>query len=208
MIILLYILASIQYVSCLHYYAKLGNTKCFYEDLSKESILIGNVDFYVESGRGNFIPDPNIRIEVLIYETFNMDEKVFSQPNLPLGEFTFTAMNTGEHRICLTPISSIKQIRVRISIEMAVRHADILDSKRMTDVSYLKNRVVYLINRLEDLRREQATIRADEEEFIKLSELVKNKIIHWAVAQTAILFGVWLLQLRFLRNYFAKRKKC
>lgn len=207
MLIIAYLfVALIEGSSCLHFYVKSDESRCFYENLSKYNLLVGRTDLYVESEYGEYIQDERLELSVSIYETFYKDERVFFQNNLPLHEFAFTAMDTGEHKICLKPIYPIKNARVRVFIDMNIGNLDVLDSKRMTDVSYFKKKLVHLIGKLEELRRDQAIINADEELFMNQSEEINASITNWSLIQLLVLTGVWLLQLYFLKHFFNKKK--
>ncbi|EJS43464.1 erp5p [Saccharomyces arboricola H-6] len=197
--------AFIHGVEGVHYYSKSGETKCFYENLSRGNLLIGDLDLYVEKN-GMFEEDSEATLTITVDETFDNDHRVLNQKNSHTGDFTFTALDTGEHRVCLTPSYSKKSTPLRIFIELEIGNVEALDSKRKDDVNSLKRRVVQLTQRLSSIRKEQDTIREKEAEFRNQSESANSKIMTWSVFQFLILVGTCAFQLRYLKNFFVKQK--
>ncbi|AET40261.1 Erp5p Ecym_5520 [Eremothecium cymbalariae DBVPG len=201
--VLLYL---VQKVLALHFYSVPGDTKCFYEQLAKDNLLLAHIDVYKETEDAQFVKSLALELSITIYETFSRDEIVFSQQNSPLGEFTFTAMRAGEHRICITPKLPEKAVRLRVFIDLSVSQVDVLDSKRLTDITYLKNRLVYLISTLEDIRAEQNIYKLHEDIFRDQSDIVNTKIMLWSLLEVIVMIGVCSFQLKYLRNFFIKQK--
>ncbi|QLQ80732.1 hypothetical protein HG537_0E00850 [Torulaspora globosa] len=189
----------------LHLYLKSGETKSFYENLSKRNLLIGDIDGYVEKD-GMFVDDPDLKIGISIYETFDDDHKVLNQQNSHSGDFTFTALETGEHKICIQPVYPVRNAKIRVFIELDIGSVQALDSRMKDDTRSLQSRIWQLIQRLETIRTEQKVVRQNEARFRDESEEVNSKILFWSVLQIAGLILVCYFQLRYLKNFFVKQK--
>lgn len=72
------IFALVQRVEGVHFYARPGETKCFYEHLSKGNLLIGDLDIYVEKN-GMSMEDPEASLAITVDETFDNDHRVLNQ---------------------------------------------------------------------------------------------------------------------------------
>ena len=197
--------AITQAVGAVHFYAKSGETKCFYEHLSRGNLLIGDLDLYVEKD-GLFEEDPESSLTITVDETFDNDHRVLNQKNSHTGDVTFTALETGEHRFCFTPFYSKKSATLRVFIELEIGNVEALDSKKKEDMNSLKGRVGQLTQRLSSIRKEQDAIREKEAEFRNQSESANSKIMTWSVFQLLILLGTCAFQLRYLKNFFVKQK--
>ncbi|CAI4063835.1 hypothetical protein SKDZ_08G1560 [Saccharomyces kudriavzevii ZP591] len=192
-------------VEGVHFYAKSGETKCFYEHLSKGNLLIGDLDLYAEKN-GLFEEDSEASISITVDESFDNDHRVLNQKNSHTGDFTFTALDTGEHRVCFTPSYNKKSSPLRIFIELEIGNVEALDSRRRQDMNSLKGRVTQLTQRLSSIRKEQDTIRGKEAEFRNRSESANSKIMSWSALQFLVLVGTCIFQLRYLKNFFVKQK--
>ncbi|CAI1728331.1 hypothetical protein SEUBUCD646_0O02770 [Saccharomyces eubayanus] len=199
------IFALVQRVEGVHFYARPGETKCFYEHLSKGNLLIGDLDIYVEKN-GMFMEDPEASLAITVDETFDNDHRVLNQKNSHTGDFSFTALDTGEHRMCFTPSYNKKSTPVRVFIELEIGNVEALDSRRKDDMNSLKGRVFQLTQRLSSIRKEQDNIREKEAEFRNQSESANSKIMTWSVLQFFMLVAACVFQLRYLKNFFVKQK--
>lgn len=196
------LLASV--VRGLHFYLKPGEIKCFYESLTVGNLLIGDIDGLIQKD-GVYVDDPDLKIGISLYETFDDDHLVLNQHNHHNGDFTFTALETGEHKICINPVYPM-DVSVQIFMELDIGYVTALDSRRKGDAKNLKERALQLTYRLENIRKQQKRIRETEALFRDQSETANTKIILWSILQMIGLAVVCLFQLRYLKNIFVKEK--
>lgn len=192
-------------IQAIHIYLKPEQTKCYYEHLNANSLLIGDLDAFVERD-GLYVEDSGIKVKVTIDETFDNDQRVLNQKNHNSGDFSFSAFETGEHRICLTPSYHDMSANIRVFVDFEITHVHSLDSKRKDDVNSLMARVQQLTHRLNSIKQEQGIIRENEAKFRDQSESANGKIMIWSVLQVLALAGTCMLQLRYLKNFFVKQK--
>ncbi|CCH58164.1 hypothetical protein TBLA_0A03660 [Henningerozyma blattae CBS 6284] len=203
------LLSFLQATQAIHFYLKSGQTKCMFENLSQNDLLIGDLDSSVERKSGSLVyeEDPNIELQITVEEIFDNFHKVMDTKIGNNGDFTFSTIDTGEHRICITPSYPIdKNAQLRVFIDMDIGNSKVLDSKKTGDIKSLKNRVNQLILRLSNIRAEQRVFREKEAQFRNKSESANSKITFWSIVQVLTLIAVCVFQLRYLKNFFVKAK--
>ncbi|KAH3900229.1 Erp5p SCDLUD_003200 [Saccharomycodes ludwigii] len=215
------ILLSINITSALYVYIPRGESKCFFEELAKDSLISGALKAQIGvedtgniQGKLKYIDTQDISIEITVDETFDNNQRVFSQKISNIGEFTFTALDTGEHEICIKPIINSKEpiinsntnSNIRLFVDFSLGNVQSLDSRKKKTLSNLKDRVDQLTARLQNIKSEQTIIRDRETKFRDESEAVNSKIVFWSIIQIFILISMCIFQLRYLRSFFVKQK--
>lgn len=189
-----------------HVYMKSGELRCFYEGLKAGELLIGDIDTTVEKN-GVFEEDPQLKVSITVDETFDDDQRVMNQQSSHSGDFAFTALESGEHRVCMKPLYTVDTTaRIRMAIEFEIEKVEVLDSKKKDTVEALKTRVRQLVSRLQTIRGQQDLIRVNEAIFRDQSEAANSKISTWSFIQIIVLVAVCWFQLKYLKNFFVKQK--
>ena len=97
-------------------------------------------------------------------EVFHNDHRVVSQKGSSKGRFTFTAADSGEHKICVTPSSGSSGGwltggsglgGIKLTLDMAVGETSAIESTDKGKILDIVARVKDLNSRLTDIRREQ-----------------------------------------------------
>jgi p24 family protein alpha len=125
-------------VQSLYFYIEGTTPKCFYEELPKDTLVVGDYsaeefnsdqNSYVKSDWLNIYIAVDVRLHRLrfllhplsktptdvadinlsLQEVFDNDHRVVSQKGASSGRFTFTAADAGDHKICFTPSHSTGQ---------------------------------------------------------------------------------------------------
>lgn len=203
--------ALLSSAHALHFYVNTDETKCFYEELPKDTIAVGKFAVYeFDDNFNDFVENNNnLKVEITVDETFDNNHRVVSQKNSPIGQFTFTSLDSGEHKFCITPKHTnwAKKTRHRIFFDLIVGDAKpLVDSKRDSDVSYLTSRTNELIKKLNGIKREQSLLRLKEASFRDTSESVNYSTTKWTIIQIAVLLGTGVWQMSYLKNFFVKQK--
>lgn len=139
-------------------------------------------------------------------ETFDNNHRVVSQRSAPHGKFTFSALDSGEHRVCITPSHLDHRVDIRITFDVVQVGSEVIDSHKRDTVSLLTNQVKELNNKLHDIKKEQHIIMDREEQFRDESELVNWSVIKWSLVQLGVLGLTCVWQLGHLKRFFIKRK--
>ncbi|CAK9436135.1 uncharacterized protein LODBEIA_P06930 [Lodderomyces beijingensis] len=196
--------------NALHFYVKTGETKCFYEELQEEALVVGRIDAYEKDEHSNeYFKSKNLQVQITIDETFDNDERVIDQKSTPDGEFTFTSIESGEHRFCLTPVyndnTRNKVHRIFFDVAQGSSH-DYVDSKSTRMVDDLTKRVNSLYDQLDKIHWEQEHMREREAAFRDQSESTNSRVVKWSIVQLFVLVGTCVYQLRHLKSFFVKQK--
>ena len=98
-------------------------------------------------------------------EVFDNDHRVVSQKGSSAGRFTFSAADSGDHKICFTPSSSSggtgwlsalhPQGGIKLTLDMAIGETSAIESKDKGKINDIVQKVKDLNGRLQDIRREQ-----------------------------------------------------
>lgn len=206
-LVLLYLSAVNAFV----FYVNGGERKCFYKELNKGSLLIGSYDVEVYDPQTELFEgaDPTqLGVVIDVEEVFDDDHRVVHQKGSPKGDFSFSALDTGDHRICFQPQSQgwLAKIKTKVSIEFSLGDDEILDSKKKGKVDSLSRKVKALNNKVLEIKREQGLMREREATFRDQSESTNSKVVNWAIIQLLALGGTCYWQIKHLRSFFVKQK--
>ena len=226
--ILLLIQFSIPIQGIFHFYTDAGARRCFYKELSQGTLLIGRykLEIFDEDAHEFYSPldKKNTGILIDVEEKFDTDHRVVHQKGSPRGQFTFSALESGEHRICLTPksfykkrwldgggdhldaLKDLKFKKSRIMVDFLIRDGEIFDTKHTNKVNTLTKQVNSLNDKLTDIRREQEFIREKEELFRDQSERTCERVIRWLIVQLGALVITCVYQMVALLSFFVKQK--
>lgn len=202
-------------VNAVHYYTSLNEKRCFLENLSQDDLLFGDFDAMIEFNANEkiFENDPYIKLKISIEEIFDNYHNVMNAKISHDGEFTFTALDTGEHKICITPYLDGKPERqytndnkIRVFMDLDIGDVKVLDSKKTTDIQSLKARVNDLILRVKNVKAEQLVFREKEAIFRDHSESTNRKIMVWSIIQLLVLGAMCAFEMKYLKNFFVKQK--
>ncbi|KAK2871903.1 hypothetical protein FQN49_002710 [Arthroderma sp. PD_2] len=201
-------------VHSLYFYIHGRHQKCFYEELPKDTLVVGNYQAEVYNPHTNtYAPDSSITITITVDEVFDNDHRVVSQKGSDKGRYTFSTADAGQHKLCFTPDShansgwlSGASGPVKLSLDMAIGESNHLVSEDKSKLDDLVERVKNLNGRLQDIRREQVFQREREAQFRDQSEATNSRVVRWALIQTAVLGVTCVWQFSHLRSFFIKQK--
>jgi hypothetical protein len=102
---------------------------------------------------------------VTVEETFDNNHRIVAQRGSSQGKFTFSAADSGQHRICVTPqnvpsggaswLGTGVHGTVKFTLDMAIGETSKIESTDKDKVQSLTQRIQDLNSRLQDVRREQ-----------------------------------------------------
>lgn len=193
-----------------HFYLQTGESKCFFEDLEKDTLVVGRIEAFDKSDYSHdYSRNTNLKVQITIDETFDNNHRVVDQKSAPSGEFAFTSLDSGEHKFCLTPQyqdnSAKKTHRIFFDVAVGSSH-DYVDSKSTKQVDSLTNQVFELNKKLASIHFEQEHLREREAKFRDSSETTNTHVVRWSIVQVFVLVGTCVYQLRHLKSFFVKQK--
>jgi p24 family protein alpha len=109
--------------------------------------------------------DPNMGVTITVDETFDNDHRIVNQRGASKGRFTFSAADSGEHKLCFQPtnvahsggwlIGGQDVGGVKMILDMVIGETSKIESTDKGKVEDLVSKVKDLNGRLQDIRREQ-----------------------------------------------------
>ncbi|KAJ9664197.1 emp24p/erv25p- protein [Neophaeococcomyces mojaviensis] len=207
----------------LYFYLDGTSPKCFYEELPKDTLVVGTYKAEAYNTNTNsYYTTTDLAIQITVDETFDNDHRVVSQTSTSsdkASKFTFSAADSGLHRLCFTPsgpgaislqgwFSGHDSAKggVKLMLDMAIGESSKIESDDKGKIDSIVQKVRELNGRLADIRREQVFQREREAEFRDQSESTNSKIVRWTLIQLAVLGVTCAWQLSHLRSFFIKQK--
>jgi len=207
---------SAQQVSGLYFYIDGKSPKCFFEELPKDTLVVGQ--FKAEEWdptTTTYTEHNQLALQITVDETFDNDHRIVNQRGgSSKGRFTFTAADSGEHRICFWAshqtnagwFSNQDHNGVRLHLDLAIGETTQIESRDKDKLADIVQRVQDLGGRLQDIRREQVFQREREAEFRDQSESTNARVVRWTLVQLTVLGATCAWQLSHLRAFFIKQK--
>ncbi|KAK1817598.1 emp24p/erv25p-related protein [Friedmanniomyces endolithicus] len=223
----------------LYFYIDGPTQKCFFEELPKDTLVVGrHIDRATTTSgspttrlttrAGTFSAtqwndqsraygtNPDMGIFITVDEVFDNDHRVVSQRGSHTGKFTFSAADSGLHRLCFTPtnvpattgllFSGSSTGGIKFDLDLAIGETSAIESSDKDKLGEVVQKVRDLNARLLDIRREQIFQREREAEFRDQSEAVNGRVVRWTLIQLAVLGVTCAWQLSYLRAFFIKQK--
>lgn len=113
----------------------------------------------------SYISKPDVGVFITVEETFDNNHRVVAQRGSGTGKFTFSAADSGEHRICVVPqnvqagggswFGSEVHASVKFTLDMAIGETSKIESTDKGKIDDLAQKIRDLNSRLQDVRREQ-----------------------------------------------------
>lgn len=177
-------------VNSLYFYLDGLSPKCFYEELPKDTLVVGQPFHLVPPGyvaiirqrlltsftgsykaeqydaaTNGYSTNPDLKIFISVEEVFDNDHRVVSQRGAHSGKFTFSAADSGDHRICFTPSQYVStggwlsggqpMGGIKLSLDLAIGETSAIESTDKGKINDIVQKVKDLNGRLQDIRREQ-----------------------------------------------------
>jgi hypothetical protein len=111
-----------------------------------------------------YISKPDVGVFITVEETFDNNHRVVAQRGAGAGKFTFSAADSGEHRLCVVPqnvqqggawFGSSVHASVKFTLDLAIGETSKIESTDKSKLDDLSQKVRDLNSRLQDVRREQ-----------------------------------------------------
>ncbi|KAL8972058.1 MAG: hypothetical protein Q9197_002955 [Variospora fuerteventurae] len=202
--------------NALYFYFTGHTPKCFYEELPKDTLVVGHYKAEIfDHNKNTFLPNPDINVLVTVEEVFDNDHRVVNTKGSAAGKFTFSAADAGDHRICFLPsvpggggwLSGGQTIDgMRMTLDLAIGETSQIESTDKGKILDIVSKVKDLNGRLQDIRREQVFQREREAEFRDQSESTNARVVRWTLLQLVVLGATCAWQLSHLRAFFIKQK--
>lgn len=194
----------------IHFYLEPKQVKCFLKEMTKDSMIVMRYQIEASDDNGKTYragAQQNLELQFVVEELFDNDHRVSNQRGGD-GQFIFTALDTGTHKICLSPVTVDGYqlaAKSRISLDVTSGGQDILqnpDTKKLTNELNLRQ----LYEKLNHVKVEYMTFRGREAAFRDMSEAVNSSAVKWVIIQIIVLCSIGYFQLHMLKTFFIKEK--
>lgn len=117
-----------------------------------------------DDGAKNYVSKSDVGVFITVEETFDNNHRVVAQRGSGSGKFTFSAADSGEHRLCVVPqnvqqggawFGSGVHASVKFTLDLAIGETSKIESTDKNKIDDLSQKVRDLNSRLQDVRREQ-----------------------------------------------------
>ena len=117
-----------------------------------------------DSNSNSFLPNSGVEILVTVDEVFDNDHRVVNTKGAATGKFTFSAADSGDHRICFMPsipggggwLSGGQFVGgIKLNLDLAIGETSQIESTDKSKIQDIAQKVKDLNGRLQDIRREQ-----------------------------------------------------
>ncbi|KAH8821042.1 emp24/gp25L/p24 family/GOLD-domain-containing protein [Xylogone sp. PMI_703] len=213
---LLSLSALLAPVQSLYFYMDGSGPKCFFEELPRDTLVVGHYSAEEwNEQRRVWEKHDSLQVLITVDEVFDNDHRVVNQRGSASGRFTFTAADSGDHKICFTPSSQMgsgwlsasqPMGGVKLTLDLAIGETSEIESSDKGKIQDIVKKVKDLNGRLQDIRREQVFQREREAEFRDQSESTNSRVVKWALVQVLVLSVTCAWQLSHLRSFFIKQK--
>lgn len=208
-----FLILALKCSASFHVYLEPQETKCFYKDLSKESFLQAKYKVEMFDNENNqfvtsTLQNNDVNLYFTVEEVFDNNHRVASQKGSNSGDFTFTALDSGSHKICFSPeMNGYKlETKTKITVDFEIGDSKLILKKIENDESNLNSKVKKLQSKLVNLKKEYELFRSRESDFRDLSEYVNNNVVRLTFVQLIVLAVTCYWQLTDLSKFFVKQK--
>jgi hypothetical protein len=112
-----------------------------------------------------YVVDNTVGLTIEVHETFDNDHRIVSQKGENKGRFTFTAGDSGQHKMCFTPtgyksnsgwLTGGHEVGgIKITLDVAIGETSNIESTDKGKIQDIVSKVKDLNGRLQDIKREQ-----------------------------------------------------
>lgn len=168
-------------------------TMCFGEELGSQTLIVGNIDSQPAG-------------EILDVSVMSPNGEVLFSKNLTnFAKFSFTAIDSGTHSICLTN-QGLDLLPVNLDVKTGVRAKDyskIASTKEMKELDY---RVKMYQDLIKQIHSRMQTLREREEQMRTTNLTIHSRVISYSVCTIVLLFALAIVQILYLKRFFRAKK--
>lgn len=205
-------------VSAIYFDVVEGVGRCFLEELPPDTLVVGN---YVNRNWDTI--DPNNRnvmrasngnplTRLVVTTTDAGGAHVMRYEMVDKGRFAFTAMNPGEHKICIQSTSSDfngaqRTWKIDLDFEWGEEATDYSEIAKQEHLSAIEVEVRKLNDKIRDIRKEQDYQKKLEAVARDKSESVNERVAWVSILQTAVIAAIGVFQVYRLSSVIRKRRE-
>lgn len=201
-----FLLTLVRSVRPLYFYFEAGESKCFYEQLPQDTIVVTH--YYTEEWddvQQHYDIPNDLGIGVVV-KHLESEHLLVSARGKPEGKFAFTSHEAGNHRVCVQTEYHGRHMQkghapqVRMHLEVVIGDSHRANTAADREHTHdLLSRARELNAKMRDLRKEQQYQREREMSFRDLSESTNTRAFWCILIQILTLVAACIWQLSNLR---------
>mmetsp|Transcript_7409 Transcript_7409/g.11778 ORF Transcript_7409/g.11778 Transcript_7409/m.11778 type:complete len:218 (+) Transcript_7409:179-832(+) len=179
--------------------------KCFVVDVPTDTLVVGSYKS----------PDQSLTVSeeegVRVIGRDPQKLMFFNHISRATGRFAFTSKMAGEHEFCMLVdqtawMGDRMHVRFQLTFQIGANALDYEAMKKDQHMSDIDVRVARLINKVQDVKREQQYQKELHEEFDRITFRAKRNMLLLGLAQLLVLGGAAAMQMIHLRRFFEHKK--
>ena len=191
--------ASLFVVDAFNFELPASATKCFSEEVAKDSLAVGSYKVPPEGGvTGAHV---SLRVTGPTPMSVGASKTHFKKEKAQFGKFAFTAEETGSHHICFSN-KGRQTTRVGLEVKVGVAAKDYSEVAKKEHLEPLQVELRRLEDAAREIHEEQLYMRQREEEMRDTNESTNSRLKWFSMSTIVIvtILGGW--QIMYLRSYF------
>ena len=185
--------------------------KCYLENIPQDTLVVST--FHANPNGNTNEEQSKFSMNIIVSQ--NEGEKIIATKDYPLnGKHAFTTPEGGEYKICFKIIgkegrgwfANKPQWKFYADITTGSKAQDYSQIARVEHLTDLEKQMRYAVDRAIEIRSEQKYLRNREAIFRGYSENIYSRVMWWSMAQIFILLISAFIQVRYLKNFFTKKK--
>ena len=166
---------------------------CLGEELGSQILIVGDIE---TSPMVDFLS---------ISVTSPMSELLFSKNLTNFAKFSFTALESGTHSVCLDNQGAIS-IPITVDIRTGVRakdYSNIASTKEMKELDY---RIKMYEDLIKQIHSRMQVLREREEQMRTTNLTIHSRVISYSICTVVLLLALAVVQILYLKKFFRAKK--
>ena len=166
---------------------------CFGEELSEQTLMVGTISNALNQGT----------INVSVRNA--LSESLFSKNNTNLAKFSFTALDSGTHSICIENAED-NIASISVDIKTGVRAKDYSNIVSLKDVKEIDYRIKMYEDLIKQIHNRMQVLREREEQMRNTNLTIHSRVITYSVCTVILLMILAVIQILYLKKFFRAKK--
>lgn len=166
---------------------------CLGEELSSQTLIVGNIETLMQA------------FFLCVTVKSPKEEDLYSKNLTNFAKFSFTALDSGTHSICLENTGPIV-LPVSVDIKTGVRakdYSNLASTKEMKELDY---RIKMYEDLIKQIHSRMQNIREREEQMRNTNLTIHSRVISYSICTILLLFILAVIQILYLKKFFRAKK--
>ena len=134
-----------------------------------------------------------------------LSESLFSKNNTNLAKFSFTALDSGTHSICIENAED-NIASISVDIKTGVRAKDYSNIVSLKDVKEIDYRIKMYEDLIKQIHNRMQVLREREDQMRNTNLTIHSRVITYSVCTVILLMILAVIQILYLKKFFRAKK--